>query len=161
MPRGALGHHLERHAHRGSRAPTILANRGRKLVVGALAVLDEQSFLGRKMQKKGRARDIGPVADILDRNRIEPAPQKKVHSGIVDIGASAPFLALAPRNRRRCDTMKTGVLDILVHITRLQSIKRPQCTKQGPPANGAPLAGAARPVKLGSWTGATESLGKK
>ncbi len=130
MTHRALGQHLERHPKRRGRAPAICTDCGRQLVVGALAVFDQQRFLGRKVQKKSRARDVGAVADIFNCNRIETAPQEQIHRGIVDIGAGTPLLPLAPGNGRRGDGMNNGA-PILSHITRLQSIKRPRNTKQG------------------------------
>ena len=74
MPRSAFGQHLERHADSCGRASAIGSDSSRQFIVGALAVFDEQSFLGWKMQKKRRACDVGGVADIVDRNRIETTP---------------------------------------------------------------------------------------
>jgi hypothetical protein len=71
MTRGTLRQHPQRHFQRRDRAAAIFEQRRRKFLVRALAVFDQQRFLGREMQKEGGAGDVCRAADIVNRNRVE------------------------------------------------------------------------------------------
>ena len=111
-PREELGEHRRHHlrlrrecrrdevdesAQLVSRRAPRLVQRRPELLGDALVELVEQCRLAREVQEERATPDVGLLADVRERGRLEAAAREQTHRRLVDVPTGALLLALAAR----------------------------------------------------------------